>query len=141
MKDSQRSDRKTCSPVCRKALQRFMVRLNKRRQGDEWGTPTWLFQVFDNKLHFTVDVAASRTNHKCKRYYTKDENGLKQNWKGERVWCNPPYSDPEPWVKKVVESGCTAVLLIPAYTSSPWFHDYVFGVADMVLFVRGSDKL
>lgn len=27
-------------------------------------------------------------------------DALAQSWAGERVWCNPPYSDIEPWVAK-----------------------------------------
>ncbi len=46
-------------------------------------------------------------------------DALVQSWRGERVWCNPPYSRLEPWVEKawteMVDGGCSlVVMLLPA---------------------------
>lgn len=49
---------------------------------------------------FTLDVASSALNTKTPRHYTREDDGLVQSWAGERVWCNPPYSDIAPWVEK-----------------------------------------
>lgn len=49
---------------------------------------------------FTVDVAAAAHNTKVARYFTREQDGVRQSWSGERVWCNPPYSDIAPWVHK-----------------------------------------
>ena len=57
----------------------------------DWETPQCLFDKLDHEFHFTIDVASSKDNHKCDRYYTECENGLNQNWSNEVVWCNPPY--------------------------------------------------
>lgn len=40
---------------------------------------------------FDLDPAAAPHNAKAERYYTREDNGLEQEWTG-RVWCNPPYS-------------------------------------------------
>lgn len=35
------------------------------------------------------------------RYYTRTEDGLRQPWRG-RVWLNPPFDDPTPWIDKLL---------------------------------------
>lgn len=55
-------------------------------RSDEWATPQWLFDKLDNKYRFTLDPCATEHNHKCDRYFTKDIDGLKQSWEGERVF-------------------------------------------------------
>lgn len=95
----------------------------------EWETPQDLFDAVDQHFSFTVDVAASDENHKCERYYTKEQNGLQQDWCGEVIWCNPPY---DAWslaaftVKAIraIESDPTtqAVFLVPVKADQAWFH-------------------
>ena len=46
---------------------------------DDWETPQALFDELDREFHFTLDAAASPTNAKCVKYYTKENNGLAQN--------------------------------------------------------------
>jgi hypothetical protein len=48
---------------------------------------------------FDLDVAACAEASVALRFYDKTQNGLVLPWFG-RVWCNPPYSDIEPWVVK-----------------------------------------
>jgi len=64
---------------------------------------------------------------KAIRFHTEATDGLRARirWSG-RVWLNPPYSDPSPWVAKLIaeyESGrCrAAVALLNARTGSGWF--------------------
>jgi hypothetical protein len=59
------------------------------------------FAAWNDRFRFTIDVAASPHNTKVPdRYFTETEDGLAQSWAGERVWCNPPYSDIGAWVRK-----------------------------------------
>ena len=51
---------------------------------DYWETPQSLFNALDSEFHFTIDVAASDQNAKCKRYYTKESDGLQKDWGGGR---------------------------------------------------------
>ena len=44
-----------------------------------WETPQKLFDELDAEFHFTLDVAASDENHKCARYFTQSDDGLRQN--------------------------------------------------------------
>ena len=47
-----------------------------------WETPQKLFDELDAEFHFTLDAAASDGNHKCVRYFTQSDDGLRQNWGG-----------------------------------------------------------
>lgn len=49
---------------------------------DYWETPQWLFDSLNEKYHFTLDSAASDENHKCSKYFTKEDDGLSQDWGG-----------------------------------------------------------
>lgn len=69
---------------------------------DDRGTHPTMFDPLQERFGFTLDVAAAPHNAKCERYYTRADDGLSQSWPG-RVWCNPPYSDLNAWVKKAWE--------------------------------------
>lgn len=47
-----------------------------------WETPQKLFDELDAEFRFTLDAAASDKNHKCVRYFTQNDDGLRQNWGG-----------------------------------------------------------
>ena len=49
---------------------------------DEWSTPADVFEALDNEFHFNLDPCATAANTKCERYFTKEEDGLAQNWGG-----------------------------------------------------------
>lgn len=111
---------------------------------DEWATPQEFFDAWNEKFHFTLDACANKKNHKCKQYFSPEQNGLKQSWEGETVWCNPPYGRViEQWVKKCYleaqTPGTTVVALLPARTDTRWFHDYIYHKA-VIHFVKGRLK-
>lgn len=71
---------------------------------DEWETPQDLFDKLNEEFHFTIDVCATEENAKVSKFFTKDQNGLLQDWTGETVWCNPPYGRAvEAWIHKAYE--------------------------------------
>jgi phage N-6-adenine-methyltransferase len=78
-------------------------------------TPLELFDPLNERFGFTLDVCAEPHNAKCERYFTPEKDGLAQHWDG-RVWCNPPYSDIEPWVAKAKNAlyAELVVMLVPA---------------------------
>jgi hypothetical protein len=44
------------------------------------------------------------------------------DWSGHRVFCNPPYSDITPWIRKALERKAEVVVLVlPSRTASEWF--------------------
>ncbi len=96
----------------------------------DYETPMSIFKVLDNEFHFTLDVAASAKNAKCERYFTKEQNGLAQEWSGV-CWCNPPYGrEAKDWIIKAynsaIEGKATTVLLVPARVNADYFHEYCF---------------
>lgn len=108
---------------------------------DEWFTPQQLFDDLNDIFHFTLDPCATDENHKCFKYYTKEEDGLLQDWSDEVVWCNPPYSDLKSWTRKCAEEGnkgTKIVLLIPARTDTRWFHEYC--LQGRIWFMKGRIK-
>lgn len=107
---------------------------------DEWATPQAFFENLDQEFHFTLDVCANNENHKCKLYYTKADDGLKMNWGGHIIWCNPPYGrEIGKWVEKCANHDGIAVMLLPARTDTRWFHDYIYGKAE-IRFIKGRLK-
>ena len=106
---------------------------------DLWETPQDFFDALNEEFGFDLDVCAIPENAKCKRYYTPEQDGLAHPWTGV-VWCNPPYGRQlHRWVEKAANSAATVVMLLPARTDTRWFHDYIYGKAE-VRFVRGRLK-
>jgi phage N-6-adenine-methyltransferase len=97
---------------------------------DDRATLPSYFADFDRRHGpFTVDVAAAAHNTKCARFYDSAADGLAQDWSGERVWCNPPYSDIAPWVAKAWECWSAtrgiAMLLPASRTEQRWWQQLV----------------
>lgn len=113
-------------------------------QTDNWATPQDLFDRLNDEFQFTLDPCADAENHKCARFFTREQDGLAQSWEGETVFCNPPYGRELPkWIKKCHDEArhATVVMLIPARTDTRAFHDYIlYGEADEIRFVRGRLK-
>ena len=96
---------------------------------DDRTTPDDVFGPLMERFGFTIDVAAAAHNARCDRFYTLTDNGLLQDWSGERVWCNPPYSDLAGWTEKAWQESATAeliVMLLPANrTEQGWWQDSI----------------
>jgi len=110
----------------------------------EWSTPQDLFDELDREFGFKLDPCANLENHKCENFYTVDNDGLSHDWHlFGPVFMNPPYGRViGKWVKKAYESslnGATVVCLLPARTDTRWFHDYIYGKAE-IRFIRGRLK-
>jgi phage N-6-adenine-methyltransferase len=103
------------------------ARRGARDTVDDRGTEPAFFDMLHRRFGFTIDVAASPENAKLPRFYTRDDDGLAQSWTGERVWCNPPFSNVEPWVAKARGSGAElVVMLLPANrTEQVWWQRHV----------------
>lgn len=70
--------------------------------------------------------SSSHPNIPAKKVYTKEENGLSQQWKG-RIFLNPPYGrDIICWFNRLhhqYKAGnvVEAIALLPARTDTAWF--------------------
>jgi phage N-6-adenine-methyltransferase len=107
----------------------------------EWSTPQDLFDLLNAEFDFTVDVCATPGMEKCKRYFSPEQDGLKQKWTGT-CWMNPPYgSEIGAWIEKAARSadgGATVVCLVPARVDTGWWWNFV-SFAE-VRFIRGRLK-
>ena len=96
---------------------------------DERFTPPTDLERWHAKYRFTVDIASSPLAPAARilpRYITKEQNALRFAIpREERVWCNPPYSDIEPWVRFLWKQPCFSVMLLPAWTDRQWWQKYV----------------
>lgn len=98
---------------------------------DLWSTPQWKFDELNEEFHFTLDPCATDENHKCDKYFTKEQDGLSQDWGQDTVYINPPYGrEIGKWVEKASEThkayNNTLVMLLPARTDTKWFHKYIY---------------
>lgn len=112
---------------------------------DDWETPDYVFDYL-NKFFgpFTLDPAAMQVNARAGKFFTSKENGLRQPWTGESVFCNPPYGRNETrrWVAKAIaESSRTKkiIMLLPSRTDQRWFQDCV-DTAVGIYFIQGRIK-
>lgn len=95
---------------------------------DDRALPAAEFWVFNKRFGFTIDVAASPENAKLPRFITRGQDGLSVSWAGERVYCNPPYSEIRPWVEKAwkEKEAELIVLLLPANrTEQSWWQGFI----------------
>lgn len=97
---------------------------------DDRRTPPDLFAALHARFGFTLDAAASAENAKLPRFFAREQDALKHSWAGERVWCNPPYSDIGAWVTKAwaeirLEAKLIAMLLPANRTEQGWWQDLV----------------
>ena len=111
---------------------------------DNWATPQDFFDKLNEEFRFTLDPCADNDNHKCDFYFTREQDGLSQDWGGNVVFCNPPYGkEISDWVRYSYEQSkkpnTTVVMLIPARTDTRYFHDYIYGKAE-IRFIRGRLK-
>lgn len=111
---------------------------------NEWATPQDFYNILNKEFNFTLDPCATKQNAKCSRYFTIDDDGLKQDWSKDVVFMNPPYGrEIKDWVEKAYREsikGAIVVCLIPARTDTRYWHDWIFNKASEIRFVKGRLK-
>lgn len=103
------------------------------KDSDKWQTPPDVFEYLC-AVHgpFDVDVAAEQSTRQCATWFGPDHedslrrSSLRVGWThpGGKAWCNPPYSDPMPWIEKAIEEskrGVTTVMILPSDPSTKWY--------------------
>ena len=108
----------------------------------EHDTPAAMVRRLSALFPWDIDVCASRPNV-CARYYSREQDGLAQEWRG-LCWMNPPYGRGiHAWLHKAACStgvpDTAVVCLLPARTDTAWWQDYVI-YASQIVFVRGRLK-
>ena len=101
-----------------------------------------MFDDLNRIFHFELDVCATEENAKCRKFYTRQENGLLQNW-AKLNWMNPPYGkEIGLWIAAASAealNGKLTVALLPARTDTRWFHRYIYRKHETI-FIKGRLK-
>ena len=91
---------------------------NQKGSFPERRTPRAFFDALHARYRFTLDGAATARNALLPRFSTARKP---VPWAGERVFCNPPWSDVPRFVE-LAAGARLAVLLVPARANVRWFH-------------------
>jgi hypothetical protein len=94
--------------------------VNDEMTTNDYYTPKWLFDSMG--LTFDIDVAAPAQRIPwipAQRWFSQVDDGLAQDWGGQLVWMNPPFSNTTPWVNKFINNGNGLALLV--VSRSKWF--------------------
>lgn len=89
---------------------------------DDWRTPYRLFRNLHREFGFSMDGAATKHDTLLPRFTDDIHN---QSWVGEKVFCNPPYSDIPSFLLKSSESDL-AVFLIPYRPHTTYWLKHIF---------------
>jgi site-specific DNA-methyltransferase (adenine-specific) len=111
---------------------RAMSRVLFSSVSDRWATPLDVYQALHKEFRFSLDP--------CPLDGGADGLSPAVSWRGQRVFCNPPYG---PGIGKWLGRGGEAelaVFLLPARTDTRWFHEQVLPRAAEVRFLRGRLK-
>jgi phage N-6-adenine-methyltransferase len=90
-----------------------------------YSTPVKLYEVINKEFNFETDVCAVPENSKCKSFFTPENDGLKQDWKGI-CWMNPPFNkELKKWVLKARDESLKhksiVCCLVPFRGNTVWF--------------------
>ena len=86
---------------------------------DDYYTPPFIFEALG--VEYDMDVCAPAGGVPwipAKRSLSIIEDGLITPWEG-RVWCNPPYSMPSPWIDKFIAHG-DGICLVQSSRAKWW---------------------
>ena len=123
--------------------------LAQARGQEEWNTPDALLLVAREAMDgIDLDPASNsiaQSRVRAREFYTKEEDGLTQPWRG-RIYLNPPYTSglvgkfADKLIAEYVAGNVTeAVWLTNNSTDTGWFHRLAEQAAVMV-FLRGRVK-
>lgn len=113
---------------------------------NEWYTPADIIEDARKVIGtITLDPASSEIANetvKATKFFTAEDDGLIQDWDGENIWLNPPYSSGliEKFVDKLLASDYTqAIVLVNNATDTEWF-SRLAEMAEAIVFPKGRVK-
>ncbi len=110
---------------------------------DNLRTPKWVYSAL-GKINLDP-CAGIHTSIGVKNWaIERGEDGLVRDWSGF-VYCNPPFSQKEIWIRKMVGHG-VGILLLPERGSTPWhgplanYCEYHFTMGKKINFDGGASS-
>lgn len=107
---------------------------------DEYATPKEIILPLSRSIdRFDLDpcAGAEEIPHAA-HTYQKEDDGLSQDWFG-KVWVNPPYSELDSWIDKIISEQSNTeciIALVPDRINADWFQKGV-NHANIVCFHDG----
>ena len=86
---------------------------------------------------FDLDPCGISTHKTATSIISLPNDGLKIDWWG-RVWLNPPYSDPKPWLEKLARHN-NGIALVLNSTDTGWFQAALIA-ANCMFLLKGRPK-
>lgn len=110
---------------------RFMKELQGTRDSDNYATPKKFYDRLNSEFNFDFDPCPLRSEF----------DGLLTEWNGS-IFCNPPYSNIEPFIRKGLDeirlfNAKVIVYLIPVRSDTKYWHELIMKRADEIRFVKG----
>ena len=117
-----------------------MIRSGKyENASDSYNTPKWILDMFPEAFDpcpYDEDWDESKFD------------GLRDEWTGQLIFVNPPYSNVMPWVDKALEhrfqcnmmgKKCTIVMLLKHDSSTRWYTK-LHGAGAQFMMIQGRLK-
>lgn len=91
------------------------------KPSDSYHTPKWIRKMFPTAFDPCIFNPDWNETH---------YDGLNDDWDGDLIFCNPPYSNTNAWVDRALEvklqknmmgQPCTIILLVPHDSSTKWY--------------------
>lgn len=88
------------------------------KKNDKLKTPPWVYEALGS---IELDPCAGHDTQIAETNWAieRGEDGLRRDWHGF-VYCNPPFSQKERWIEKMIKHG-NGILILPERGSAPWF--------------------
>ena len=118
----------------------------KAGPGDSWRTPPEVISFIEGKFgEIKMDLCSDDKNKVTLDNLSEVDDFLDDKWinsgyTGEAHWCNPPYSNPLPFVKQCVkwaQHGYAVAGILNSDTSTNWFIELANAKALLMPIVGG----
>ena len=118
---------------------------------DTWRTPPEVIRFIEDRFgEIKIDLCSSDDNKVCAMNINEDEDFL-DDWhigayeanvirKGDLTWCNPPYSNPLPFVKQCIkwaDHGYAVAGILNFDPSTKWFVE-LFNARALIMPIIGG---
>ena len=130
-------------------------------KSQHWNTPAELVEAVCEVFGGQIDLDPCDNGFSCTQArvsYKLPTDGLKESWVSDsqgvlfkNIFCNPPYgldkvrgTSIADWIHRCSFYGhardLDIMLLIPASTETAFWHEYIWGQADAICFIKGRVK-
>ena len=112
-----------------------------KRDNQDWQVHPQEFERWHKFFQFTVDACSDTQgkNVQLNRYWSREVSCLRRSWDGERVWCNPPFTDPDMKISDILrhfqecrrrDPRTAACFVLPYFPGAEWERE-LLAIEDM----------